>query len=296
MINLRDLDSLNGALVVGFDEIKINGVSSIFDPRENSLTWINPTRGVSSNIFYKLKCVCVLIDHLPNEIDVAFLQAQRICLVVVSDPKAVFSSCMRDLEMYGLLRLGKWFNHDRSLGIHIHQSSTILCEIDSSKVKNLWVGPYAFIGECVTLGDNVKIGPGAIIGGDGFGFNVDAHGNTQRMPHIGGVIIEDFVEIGANSTIDRGTIGSTRLKSHSKIDNLVHIAHNVEIGRNSHVVAHSTVCGSCCIGDNTWIGANAIIREALTVGHGVTVGLGSAVVKSIPDNEVWAGVPAKKIK
>jgi len=113
---------------------------------------------------------------------------------------------------------------------------------------------------------------------------------------VGGVIIEDNVDIGANTCIDRGTLGHTYIKEGAKIDNLVHIAHNVIIGRNTTVIANAMIGGSTIIGDNVWIAPSSTLRDGITIGNSSTVGLAALVTKTIPENEVWAGFPAKLIR
>ena len=134
---------------------------------------------------------------------------------------------------------------------------------------------------------------GAIIGGDGFGFAKDKMGVYQKFPHFGGVKIDDDVEIGANTTIDRGTLGFTIIGQGSKINNLCHIAHNTNIGMNCIINCGVTISGSVRIGDDSWIGSGANIRDGVRLGRNVLVGMGSAVVKNVPDDQVVIGVPAK---
>ena len=147
----------------------------------------------------------------------------------------------------------------------------------------------------VKLGNNIMIGMGCVIGNHGFGFERREDGTLVRFPHFGGVIIEDDVEIGSNVCIDRGTFGNTVIGKGTKIDNLVHVAHNVQIGKNCLIVAHAMIAGGVKIGDNCWI-SSSYIRDGCGVGTGAFVGLGSVVVKDVPPNDVVAGVPARSIK
>lgn len=147
----------------------------------------------------------------------------------------------------------------------------------------------------VDIGKNFKVKPGAVIGSEGFGFENDENGVPVRRPHIGGVMIGDSVEVGANTCIDRGTLDDTVIGDNVKIDNLVHIAHNCEIGENTCVVAGSVVCGSTVIGRNCWIGANATLMQHITIGDNVTIGMGAVVVKDVPNNSVLAGFKAQPI-
>ena len=145
------------------------------------------------------------------------------------------------------------------------------------------------------IGKNVIIGAGAVIGGEGFGYMPDENGELIQFPHIGKVIIEDDVEIGANVCIDRGALGDTIIGKGTKIDNLVHIAHNVEIGKNCQIICHVSLGGSVKIGDNSFIGIGASIRNQIKIGKNVMVGMGAVVVKDVPDNTTMVGNPANPI-
>jgi len=148
----------------------------------------------------------------------------------------------------------------------------------------------------VIVGSNFKHGSSVSIGGDGFGFEKNEQGEYEFMQHFGDVYIGNDVSIGSNTCIDRGSVEHTQIGNGTKIDNLVHIAHGVNIGDNCLVVAGTVICGSVKIGGNTYIGANVTIREHLTIGNNAYIGMGSVVTKDIPDNEMWYGNPAKFIK
>jgi UDP-3-O-[3-hydroxymyristoyl] glucosamine N-acyltransferase len=135
----------------------------------------------------------------------------------------------------------------------------------------------------------------ACVGGQGFGFERDERGVPVRLPHIGRVVIGTNVEVGDFTTVCRGTIGDTTIGNSVKIDDHVHVAHNVTIGDETMIAAGAVVCGSAKIGRRCWIGAGAMIKEGLIVGDDVTVGLGAVVVKGVPQNRVVAGNPAREI-
>ncbi len=130
---------------------------------------------------------------------------------------------------------------------------------------------------------------------DGFGFEWDGE-QHRRWPHIGGIRIEDNVELGARVCIDRGAIGDTVIRTGARIDNLVHIAHNCDIGEHVLIVAGTVVCGSVKIGRNAYIGANATILQKLTIGEDAFIGAGSVVTKNVPAGECWMGNPARFYK
>jgi UDP-3-O-[3-hydroxymyristoyl] glucosamine N-acyltransferase len=166
------------------------------------------------------------------------------------------------------------------------------------KEFNLLNHPY----KGVTIYDSVEIGRGChfkhgtVIGDSGFGFQRDENGVPIRRPHLGRVIIGNDVELGANNTIDRGTIDDTIIQNNVKTDNLVHIAHNCEIGENTMLAAGVTLSGGVIIGKNCFIGTGVIIKQRVKIGDNVLIGIGSVVTKDIPPNEVWAGNPARKFR
>jgi len=173
--------------------------------------------------------------------------------------------------------------------------------------------PHVFIGDDVVIGDDVEIKPnvtimercsigsrviihaGTVIGSDGFGFAPDG-AKYQKVPHVGTVVIGDDVEIGANNTIDRATFGRTWIKRGVKTDNLIQIAHNVEIGEDSIVVAQAGIAGSTTIGNHVIIAGQAAISGHLTIGDNAVVGPRSGVAKSLPTGDVVMGAPSMPAK
>ena len=143
--------------------------------------------------------------------------------------------------------------------------------------------------------DRVALHANVVIGADGFGYRPCPEGNgLLKIPHIGNVVIESDVEVGANTCIDRGKFGATHIGQGTKIDNLCQIGHNCIIGRSCAISGHSGIAGSTTIGDGTFIGGGAGIADHMTVGSGVRIGAGSGVMNNIPDGETWAGFPAKE--
>ncbi len=126
----------------------------------------------------------------------------------------------------------------------------------------------------------------------GFTFEWDGE-RYMRWPHLGGIIIEDDVEIGQYVTIDRGSISSTIIHRGVRIDHHVHIAHNCEIGKHSIIVAGSVICGSVTLGKNVYVGANATIKHRLSIGDNAIIGMGAVVTKDVPADECWVGNPAR---
>jgi UDP-3-O-[3-hydroxymyristoyl] glucosamine N-acyltransferase len=158
---------------------------------------------------------------------------------------------------------------------------------------NSVINPGVKIYHNTVIGKNVTIHAGTVIGSDGFGFAPQADGSYKKVPQMGNVIIEDNVEIGANATIDRATIGSTIIKAGAKLDNLLQIAHNVEVGNNSVIAAQAGISGSTKIGNNVMIGGQAGIVGHIQIADGSKINAQSGVSKSIKTpNTAVTGSPA----
>ena len=198
----------------------------------------------------------------------------------------------------------------------------------ASTGQNIFIGAFAYLGEHTKVGDNSKIFPnvylgdnvvignnsiihpgvkiyrdckvgdhvtihaGTVIGGDGFGFAPQTDGSFKKVPQIGNVVIEDNVEIGANTTIDRATIGSTIIRSGAKLDNLIQIAHNVEVGSSTVIAAQTGISGSTKIGKGVMIGGQAGIVGHLHIGDGAKINAQSGVSKSLEAGKAVTGSPA----
>ena len=156
------------------------------------------------------------------------------------------------------------------------------------------IGANAVIGFAL-LGDRVSISAGAVLGEAGFGAAAGPSGMVD-MPQLGRVVIQDNVTIGANSCVDRGAFADTTVGENTKIDNLVHVAHNVRVGRNCVLAAYTGLSGSTIVGDGVAFGGKAGVADHLNIGSGASIGAAASVFKDVPAGETWTGFPARPLK
>ena len=218
-------------------------------------------------------------------------------LIAVADPRREFARI-----------IAEYFAPDQPVGVALTAVISPTAKIGTG----CYIGPGAVIGDAViigdhctiganavidfaTIGDHTTIGPNTTIGHFGFGYVREDDGTPLRIPHSGGVQIGSYVDIGANTCIDRGTLTDTIICDHVKIDNLVMIPHNVAIGEAALITGGTILCGSTRIGARAWLSPNASVLEGVTIGADSTVGMGAVVLRDVPDGVTVVGNPAKPI-
>lgn len=153
--------------------------------------------------------------------------------------------------------------------------------------------PGVYVGPNVTIGADCVIGPNSCIGQPGFGYTHEDDGTHTYREHTAGVLIESNVHIGACTCVDQGRHRPTIIRYGARIDNLVHVAHNVEIGRHSLIIAHTMLAGSVVVGDHAHVAPGVMVRDWRNIGDGATVGLGAVVVKDVEAGATVYGNPAR---
>ena len=256
---------------------------------------------------------CLLVP--PQAQDAEFAAKAK---VVVADPQAAFALLLGLIEAAGRSKTPAGISARASvnpyavLGAGVHVGDFVVIE-ESARIgdgsvlmPHCYVGRNATIGrncrlypnvvlrdDCV-LGDRVVVHPGAVIGADGFGFTTDRKtGRHTKIPQIGNVVIGDDVEIGANTTIDRATLGSTVVESGAQIDNLVQLGHNAKVGRDSVIVSQVGVAGSTIVGRNVILAGQAGIAGHLTIGDGAIVSAQTGVMSDVPPKTILFGTPGR---
>lgn len=269
--------------------IRFDNAKTLQDQDSNSIIWLKkPEQDVrtfnSNMIIYDSKY------PFP-------LRRDEQILIAVNNPKFVFSRIINLLFVEQKTpQIGKntCIDSDCEIGLDVYIGNNV--SIGKCKIgNNVVLHDNCTIYDNTIIGNNTIVHSGTVIGTPGFGYSRNENNEIEHFPHIGGVLIEDYVEIGANVCIDRGALGNTIIQYGCKIDNLVHIAHNVVIGKNSFIIANSMIGGSTIIGENCWIAPSVSILQQLTIGNNATIGTGAVVSKSVPDGETWAGIPARPI-
>ncbi|MFS4468378.1 UDP-3-O-(3-hydroxymyristoyl)glucosamine N-acyltransferase [Maribacter sp. 2210JD10-5] len=293
--------------VQGNPEIAVHKLAKIEEGEKGSLTFLaNPKY---TSFIYKTKASITIVnkDFVPE-------QDITTTLIKVEDAYKSFSKL---LEYYNQVK-----NNKTGIEEPVFKSDSVSCG------ENLYLGAFTYLGNNVVLGNNVKIYPnayvgdnvtignnvtvfagakiysesiignncvihsGVIIGADGFGFTPNEKGEFTKVPQTGNVILEDNVDVGAGTTIDRATLGSTILRKGVKLDNQIQIAHNVEIGEHTVIAAQTGIAGSTKIGRHCMIGGQVGIVGHIVIGDNVKIQAQSGIGRNVKDGEVLQGSPA----
>jgi UDP-3-O-[3-hydroxymyristoyl] glucosamine N-acyltransferase len=179
-----------------------------------------------------------------------------------------------------------------SLGARVRVDAHTVVGDGASIGEDSWLHPHVTVYGGVQVGRRCIVRSGARLGSDGFGY-VWTDGGHRKVPQVGGCVLGDDVEVGANTTVDRGSIGESAVGAGSKLDNLVHLGHNVQVGRHVLIVAQTGVSGSSAIGDGAVIGGQAGLGGHLSVGRGARVAAQAGVFGDVPEGETYSGYPAR---
>lgn len=298
--------------IVGNPDIKVNTVAKIEEGHEGALSFLANLK--YEHYLYTTKSSIVLVNK-------SFVPSEKVdsTLIKVDNAYEAFASLLRLVDQA----------RPRKKGIH----PTAIIETTATIGADVFIGPYAYIGEnCIVgdgcsvyphvyIGDNTRIGEnsilnpgvkiyhdcligegciihaGSVIGSDGFGFAPQSDNEYMKIPQLGNVILEDHVEIGANVTIDRATMGSTIIRRGVKLDNLIQIGHNVEVGENTVMAAQTGIAGSTKVGKNCMFGGQVGIGGHIRIADGTKIGAQAGIISNIKEeNTILQGSPAIEIK
>ena len=305
-MRIKELAILVKGVAEGDDDSDITGLSGIEGARLGDLTFaVDESRLANAE---KSAVSCVLTDSLVRKSTKPLIRVKnpKLSFLIVYNTFHVREN--KDMFVHPSsvvstsARLGKnvWIGPGVVVEDGVNIGDHVIIESNSVVKKNSSIGSFSHLYPNVTLYENTKLGKsvilhaGAVIGSDGFGY-VKEEGKIYKFPQLGSVIVEDNVEIGANTTVDRGSLSDTIIKEGTKIDNLCQIAHNVKIGKNVLMAAQCGISGSTVIGNDVTMGGQAGATDNITVGDNVTIGAKSAVIGDIKKNSVVWGIPARPI-
>ncbi len=258
-------------------DVEILAPAPALEARPGSLTWIRDYNGEHYQAIQGAQGLAIVAPLGPE----ALALAEQNSVFPHQNPRLLFA-----------VLLDRCFSHLQLVvdGAKAHVGPEV--EIGEGTVLH----PGAVIHSGTKIGRRCVIGSNTVIGGDGFGYVRDEAGELVRIPHVGIVVLEDDVEVGANTCIDRAVMGETRVGRGTKIDNLVHVAHGVQIGQDCVIVAGAELSGSVVVEDRAWVGPNACTLQNIRIGKGALVGAGAVVIRDVPPGATVAGSPARSTK
>ncbi len=289
-----------GGVVEGDSKVNVFDFSKIEEAKPGTVTFLANKK--YTNYVYETEASIILVSD-----DIVFEKEVKTTLVRVADAYEALAKLMQLHESAKPKQKGKSkkasISKSAKLGVDCFIGDFAYIAPRVTVGKNVKIHPHAYIGEGVEIGDNTVIYPhvtiyrdckigagcvlhsGSVIGADGFGFAPSTTNNYEKIPQIGIVILEDEVEVGANTTIDRATMGHTIIRKGVKLDNLVQVAHNVEIGENTVIAAQAGISGSSKLGANMMVGGQVGFAGHLTIANGVKIGAQSGVNNDIKEEE-----------
>lgn len=296
--------------VEGNSSAEVSGLSKIEEGKAGTLTFLANPKYISHIYSTGASIAIVSNDFIAEQ-----ALPETLTLIRVAD---AYGSFAKLLEAYSQFKRPRPGIHSSAVidasavvGENVHIGAGVVIEAGASIGNNAVIMAQSYVGEHVKIGDFTMVHPGVkvysecvigsnctlhagvIIGADGFGFAPQADNRYAKVPQIGNVVVEDRVEIGANTAIDRATLGSTFIREGVKLDNLIQVAHNVEIGKNTVIAALTGIAGSTKIGENCMIGGQVGIAGHLTIANGVKIAAQTGISASVlKENVVLQGTPA----
>lgn len=304
MYKIIDLASFLGCEIKGDLNLEVSRLSPFFQAQEGDITFASDKNFLKN--LKETKASVIIVPEGTEEIEgKTYLTIKENPRVLMPKLLSFFKKELQDMEemieksaVFGensKKPLNSYVGHNVKIGknVKIYPNVTICEGVEIG--DNTIIYSNVTIREFCKIGNNCILQPGAVIGSDGFGY-IKVDGKNRKIEQIGRVIIEDFVEVGANTTIDRGTIGDTIIKEYTKIDNLVQIAHNDIIGENCIIISQVGIAGSTEIGSNTTIGGQVGIAGHIKIGSNVMIGAQSGISGNVADNRVVSGNPVVDLR
>ena len=302
-MKLEKIAELVGGRLIGDGSIEILGIRGIEQAGEGHITFLSKKKFL--DVLNRSQTSAVLVQE---EVDTP------VCQVIVASPELAFARLLREFHPYPRPKPGV---HDRAiigrnvkLGENVTLSAGVCIGDDVEIAESVLLYPGVVVGDRCRIGSHTTLHPnvtlyqdtelgsrvilhaGVVIGADGFGYTLDEKGAHYKINQIGRVVIEDDVEIGANSCVDRAAMGITLIKKGTKIDNLVQVAHNCTVGEHCILVAQVGLAGSCTLGHHVVLAGQVGVADHVTLGDQVTLTAQSGTFRSIESNNVYGGHPA----
>ena len=300
MLLLSDiLNHINPIHFYGDTSLEINGFKSLTDEEveKRDISWCS-----DRNVEYlkKVRVGTLVVSEIGMEYAKKMSSFNEANWIVVENPKSAFASILKlyfqQQQVYGVDESASIHENVRYNKENVFIGKNVVIEKNCQIGDSVIIDHNTVIKHGTIIKDHVKIGSNCTIGGVGFGYGKKVSGDYELTPHIGNVILNNKVEIGNNTCVDRAVMGSTILHENVKVDNLVHIAHGVHIGKNSLIIANSMIAGGVKIGENVWVAPSVSTMQKLQIGSNSTVGLGAVVLKDVDEGEIVVGNPAKLLK
>jgi UDP-3-O-[3-hydroxymyristoyl] glucosamine N-acyltransferase len=298
---------INGQ-VLGNPQVKVTGLAKIEEGQEGTLSFLSNPK-YEEYIYSTKSSICIV----NNTFDPSKPLPSSLTLIKVEDAYSCFAKLLEAYAQMTRKQPGieqpSFISQTAKIGEHLYLGAFAYVGDNALIGNNVAIYPNAYIGDNVKIGDNTVIHPGAtiyndcvignrcvihagvVVGADGFGFAPNDKGEFQKVPQIGNVVIEDDVEIGSNTTIDRATMGSTFIRKGVKIDNLCQIAHNVDVGQHTAMAAQVGVAGSAKIGQHVMIGGQAGISGHLKIADGTKIVAQSGIPSTVKKADTLMGSP-----
>ena len=301
-ISLAQIQEVVGGELVGSPYVTVTNLAGFEEAGPNDLTFVTGDRMLKTSV--PTAAGALLAHRRLTEITnphivianptLAFAQVAQAFFCPISLPRDIAASVVRGVDTHVGLDVSIWPGvtlGDRvTIGARVTLYPGVFVGNDTSIGDDTLLYPNVVVREGCTIGARVIIHSGAVIGSDGFGY-VQDHGRHYKIPQLGGVTLEDDVELGANVTIDRATLGQTIIKQGTKVDNLVQIAHNVTIGAHSILVAQVGIAGSTRVGHHVMIGGQAGLADHIVIGDQVMIAARAGVNRSLEPNQIVSGAP-----
>jgi UDP-3-O-[3-hydroxymyristoyl] glucosamine N-acyltransferase len=293
---LRGRDGVSVRIPDGVDpeELVLRNVRSDGEATQGDISWISAGVAEQSPERVGASRASVLILPISAELSAP---AHAVC-VLAEHPKRVFADIVD--QFFGELTETQWPDGDAHvaadavIGVRVQLGPGVVIGANTVVHDDVVIGPNTCVAN-TTIQSRVRIGCNCSIGLPGFGYAQGEDRSYRRFPHVGRVRIEEDVEIGSNTCIDRGALGETIIRRGVKVDNLVHIAHNCDVGENALLIANSMLGGSAVIGAHVWVAPSVSILNQLTVGEDAVLGMGAVVIRDVAPATTVVGNPGKAL-